>query len=149
MDCNKFIYFGYESRRECLLATQTNDGDVSTEPNWTDPRESTNTINPFIIIMITVVGLLAFGSLLFCIFKWLVVRQIVKIYLDHMKRPFKPAKNDWVKKTMKNIKTKDYAIEYLQKLSQIKKMFMSTTLDSDEEANTQSQPNIVTVSSLS
>ena len=95
LNCEKFIFYGYENKQECLLANEP----TTTEPFMTGltnqqstSAETTSDHNPAIIIILTIIAVFGFLGLGWCILKRLIVREIVRRYTDAMKTKFKASK---------------------------------------------------------
>ena len=136
INCNKFLFYGYENRADCLINNQPTPSMTTmtlSEPiTSATAAESTNaSINPMLIIFITIMALFGFLGLAWCIVKHLIIRTIVRRFADAMQTKFKASKLKAAWEDAKNeIIGKD-----LDFISQLRKKLAKKTKD-DLESQT-------------
>ena len=109
INCEKFLFYGYENKQECLLANKpiptTSESfmtGLTYQPTMATSQLITSTvaesdtsnalIKPLIIILITIIALFGFLGLALCIVKRLIIRTIVRRFADAIQTKFKASK---------------------------------------------------------
>ena len=102
INCDKYLFYGYENRASCLInnqptstmATMTTSSLItpSTEAESTTDAINATAINAMVIIIFTIIALLGFFGLAWCIIKRLIIRAIVRRFADAMQTKFKASK---------------------------------------------------------
>ena len=136
INCDKYLFYGYENRASCLINNQpTSSMAIMTTSVPITPSTGTEStaaaINAMVIIIFTIIALLGFFALAWCIIKRLIIRAIVRRFSDAMKTKFKASKLGRVWDEAKNeIIAKD-----LDFISQLRKKLAKKTQTDLESQN--------------
>ena len=137
MDCKKFIYFGYESENECLIANQ---GILTTTMGWQTQFEEVQTNKTALeiigIIALAIIIILSVSFGIKNLVQFLLIRTIVRLYNNlHRTREYpsyKPSLRARLRNLMKKLELNKTDLE--RNLSRIKKLFTKIDTESDLEA---------------
>ena len=131
MNCEKFEFFGFETRDECLHEQENYH--LTTIAGQTKPINDGNTGK---IMGITIFSIIAFfGFILGVVYliRYLIIRKIVGLFTSAMSRPYKPSQTRaWKKPSLKQLMDKLRLDR--SDLSKINKIFAKTESEVDLEA---------------
>lgn len=140
MNCEKFEFFGYETRGECLLEQEK--FDISTI-GWQTNQQSTDSTQSNLgqilgVIAVAIIASLGFVFGTFYLIRYLIVRKIVGLFASAMSRPFKASQAKvWKKPSLKRLikKLQPDTSDLQKNLSKIRKIFVKTESEDLEAGN--------------
>lgn len=142
MNCEKFEFFGYETRDECLHEQENYD--LTTITGQTNPINDGNTGRMLGIIIFSIIALCGFILGAGYLIRYLIIRRIIERYASAMSRRFpqtsQSKKPKSLKQLLKNIRLDGSDLE--KNLSKIRKIFVKTESEADLEAGDVKVSNI-------
>ena len=133
MNCQKFEFFGYETRDECLHEQENYH--LTTIDGQTKPINDENTGKMLGITILSIITFFGFIFGLGYLIRYLIIRKIVGLFTSAMSRPFKASqskKPKSLKQLLKKLRPDRSDLE--KNLSKIRKIFVKTESEVDLEA---------------
>ena len=133
MNCEKFEFFGFETRDECLHEQENNH--LTTIAGQTTPINDGNTGKMLGITIFSIIAFFGFILGVGYLIRYLIIRKIVGLFTSAMSRPFKASqskKPKSLKQLLKKLRPDRSDLE--KNLSKIRKIFVKTESEVDLEA---------------